>query len=184
MEKMLNDHPEAETSTVVTDLRTLTRNLARFREPNHGRSVVEVLITIVPFVLLWLAMWLMLPIGYGFYLLLAAPAAGFLVRLFMIQHDCGHGSLFRHRFVNDWLGRVIGVLTLTPYDFWRRAHGIHHATSGNLDRRGSERLSRKLRDLLKDCVAGEYISDWAKEQFPSEWENKRNFVASGFVKSK
>ena len=89
-----------------------------------------------------------------------------------------------HRFVNDWLGRVIGVLTLTPYDFWRRGHGIHHATSGNLDRRGSERLSRKLRDLLKDCVAGEYISDWAKEQFPSEWENKRNFVASRFVKSK
>jgi acyl-lipid omega-6 desaturase (Delta-12 desaturase) len=81
-------------------------------------------------------MWLVLPIGYGFYLLLAAPAAGFLVRLFMIQHDCGHGSLFRHRLANDWLGRVIGVLTLTPYDFWRRAHGIHHATSGNLDRRG------------------------------------------------
>jgi omega-6 fatty acid desaturase (delta-12 desaturase) len=54
----------------------------------------------------------------------------------MIQHDCGHGSLFRRRQVNDWVGRVIGVFTLTPYDFWRRAHGIHHATSGNLDQRG------------------------------------------------
>ena len=64
------------------------------------------------------------------------PAAGFLVRLFMIQHDCGHGAFFRHRRANDWVGRVIGVLTLTPYDFWRRTHALHHASSGNLDRRG------------------------------------------------
>jgi omega-6 fatty acid desaturase (delta-12 desaturase) len=58
------------------------------------------------------------------------------VRLFMIQHDCGHGSFFRHRLANDWVGRIIGVFTLTPYDFWRRAHAEHHAGSGNLDRRG------------------------------------------------
>ena len=64
------------------------------------------------------------------------PAAGFLVRLFMIQHDCGHGAFFRHRLANDWIGRALGVLTLTPYDFWRRTHAIHHATSGNLERRG------------------------------------------------
>ena len=69
-------------------------------------------------------------------MLLVVPAAGFLVRLFMIQHDCGHGSFFPHRLANDWVGRVIGVLTLTPYDFWRRAHAHHHAGSGNLDRRG------------------------------------------------
>jgi omega-6 fatty acid desaturase (delta-12 desaturase) len=54
----------------------------------------------------------------------------------MIQHDCGHGSFFRHRLANDWVGRVIGVLTLTPYDFWRRTHAIHHASSGHLERRG------------------------------------------------
>ena len=64
------------------------------------------------------------------------PAAGFLVRAFMIQHDCGHGAFFRHRLANDWVGRVIGVLTLTPYDFWRRTHAIHHASSGHLERRG------------------------------------------------
>jgi acyl-lipid omega-6 desaturase (Delta-12 desaturase) len=120
----------------MANLRALTRSLARYRKPNFGRSVVEILITVVPFILLWLLMWLSLRIGYGFYLLLAVPAAGFLVRLFMIQHDCGHGSFFHHRLVNDWVGRVIGVLTLTPYDFWRRAHDIHHATSGNLDQRG------------------------------------------------
>src|SRR5262245_38060174 len=81
-------------------------------------------------------MWAVLDVGYWLSLLLAVPAAGFLVRLFMIQHDCGHGAFFRHRVANDWIGRVIGVLTLTPYDFWRRTHAIHHATSGNLERRG------------------------------------------------
>jgi len=64
------------------------------------------------------------------------PAAGFVLRLFMIQHDCGHGAFFRRRLANDWVGRVIGVVTLTPYDLWRRAHAIHHASSGNLNRRG------------------------------------------------
>lgn len=121
----------------IAHLRALTRGLARFREPSQGRSVVEILITIVPFILLWMAMWFSLRLGYGLYLLLTLPAAGLLVRLFMIQHDCGHGSFFRHRAANDWIGRVVGVLTLTPYDFWRRAHSIHHATSGDLDRRGT-----------------------------------------------
>jgi omega-6 fatty acid desaturase (delta-12 desaturase) len=81
-------------------------------------------------------MWLALDVGYWLCLLLAIPAAGFLVRLFMIQHDCGHGAFFPHRLANDWVGRVIGVLTLTPYDYWRRTHAIHHATSGKLERRG------------------------------------------------
>ena len=126
----------AGASATVIDVRALTQSLARYRNPSHGRSIVELLITAVPFVLLWLAMCLSLRLGYGLYLLLAIPAAGFLVRLFMIQHDCGHGSFFRHRLANDWVGRVIGVITLTPYDFWRRAHGIHHATSGNLELRG------------------------------------------------
>ncbi len=136
MEAILNNRPETGASGAMTDVRALTQSLARYREPNLARSVVEILITVGPYVLLWLLACLSLRIGYGLYLLLAIPAAGFLVRLFMIQHDCGHGSFFRHRLVNDWVGRVIGVFTLTPYDFWRRAHGIHHATSGNLDRRG------------------------------------------------
>ncbi len=64
-------------------------------------------------------------------------AAGFMVRMFMLQHDCGHNSLFQSRQLNDWVGRAIGILTFTPYDYWRHAHAIHHAGSGNLDRRGS-----------------------------------------------
>ena len=69
-------------------------------------------------------------------LVLAVPSGGFLVRLFMLQHDCGHLAMFASKRANDWVGRALGVLTLTPYDYWRHAHAIHHAGSGNLDRRG------------------------------------------------
>ena len=113
-----------------------TKILLRYREPSHARSVVELVITAVPFIMLWILMWASLGRGYWLCLLLTFPAAGFLVRLFMIQHDCGHGSFFRQRLANDWVGRVIGVLTLTPFAFWRRAHSIHHTTSSNLQRRG------------------------------------------------
>jgi len=133
---ILNERPKVGVNDAQIDMRALTNSLAGYRKPNHGRSIVEILMTVGPFIFLWLSASLSLRIGYGFHLLLVVPAAGFLVRLFMIQHDCGHGSFFRHRWVNDWIGRVIGILTLTPYDFWRRTHGVHHATSGNLDHRG------------------------------------------------
>lgn len=110
--------------------------LGPYREPNQARSVIEIVITAGPFVLLWIASLAALSVSYWLSLAIAIAAAGFLVRLFMIQHDCGHGSLFRKRIANDWVGRVIGILTLTPYDVWRRNHAIHHASSGNLDRRG------------------------------------------------
>ncbi len=111
--------------------------LNRYRKPNHARSITELAVTALPFVALWIASWLAFSLGYpAISLLIAIPAAGFLVRLFMIQHDCSHGAFFSGRRANDWVGRVIGVITLTPYDLWRRTHAIHHATSGNLDRRG------------------------------------------------
>jgi acyl-lipid omega-6 desaturase (Delta-12 desaturase) len=113
-----------------------SKKLARYREPSLARSLTELTVTAVPFFALWLLMWLSLGLGYWLTLLLAVPAAGFLVRLFVIHHDCGHGSFFRGRRANDWLGRVIGVLTLTPYAHWRHQHALHHASSGNLDRRG------------------------------------------------
>ncbi len=121
---------------VIPDARALPQILARYRVPSPARSIVELVITVAPLVLLWFLIWATLDLGYWLGLLLALPAAGFLVRLFMIQHDCGHGAFFRLRRTNDWVGRVIGVLTLTPYDFWRRTHAVHHSTSGNLDRRG------------------------------------------------
>jgi acyl-lipid omega-6 desaturase (Delta-12 desaturase) len=118
------------------EARGWTQILTRYRAPSLARSIIELVITAGPLVLLWVLMWATLDLGYWVCLLLAVPAAGFLVRLFMIQHDCGHGAFFHHRLTNDWVGRVIGILTLTPYDFWRRTHAMHHATSGNLDRRG------------------------------------------------
>ena len=116
--------------------RNWSRILARYRNPSDCRAILEIVITALPLVALWILMWATLDFGYWFALPLAFPAAGFLVRLFMIQHDCGHGSFFRHQAANDLIGRVIGVLTLTPYGFWRRTHAMHHAGSGNLDRRG------------------------------------------------
>ena len=112
------------------------KTLARYREPDQLRSIYELAVTTAPFVALWLMAWFALSISYLLTLFLAVPAGFFLVRLFLIQHDCGHGAFFHRRSANDWVGRVIGVLTLTPYDVWRRSHSIHHATAGNLDQRG------------------------------------------------
>jgi acyl-lipid omega-6 desaturase (Delta-12 desaturase) len=131
---MHEPHPNRH---IAPDARAWTQILARYREPSPVRSTVELVLTAGLFVLLWTLMWEALGVSYWLCLALAVPGAGLLVRLFMIQHDCGHGSFFRHRSANDWVGRAIGVLTLTPYDFWRRAHAIHHASSGNLERRGT-----------------------------------------------
>jgi acyl-lipid omega-6 desaturase (Delta-12 desaturase) len=135
--KTMLKNQDTNTVTYPSEARGWTQSLAQYRAPSSARSTIELVMTAGPLVLLWLLMWASLDRGYWICLLLAVPAAGFLVRLFMIQHDCGHGAFFQHRLTNDWVGRVIGVLTLTPYDFWRRTHAVHHATSGNLDRRGT-----------------------------------------------
>lgn len=122
--------------TEVPDPRDWVRILANYREPSHLRSAVELVITVVPFVFLWMLAWWSLSISYPLAVAIAVLNSGFLVRLFMIQHDCGHGSFFKNRAVNDWVGRAIGVLTVTPYHVWRRTHSIHHASAGNLDKRG------------------------------------------------
>ena len=107
-----------------------------YREPDVTRSVIEILITAIPLVALWFLAWLALSVSYLLTLLLTVPAAGLMVRLFLIQHDCGHGAFFRTRRTNNWVGRIIGVFTLTPYDLWQVKHAMHHATSGNLCERG------------------------------------------------
>ena len=127
---------QAHPSTPTVAAREWAQILAKYREPSHARSILELVITAVPFAGLWLLMWATLGLGYWLTLIVAVPTAGFLVRLFMIQHDCGHGAFFRRRAANDWVGRALGALTLTPYDVWRRSHAVHHASSGNLERRG------------------------------------------------
>jgi acyl-lipid omega-6 desaturase (Delta-12 desaturase) len=126
----------AEKLVETTEIASLARLAAHYREPSPVRSSFELIVTVGALVLLWMAMWASLHVSYWLTLLLAVPAAGFVVRVFLIQHDCGHGAFFRNRAVNDWVGRVLGIMTLTPYDVWRRTHALHHATSGNLNRRG------------------------------------------------
>ncbi|HEY0180604.1 MAG TPA: fatty acid desaturase, partial [Dokdonella sp.] len=113
------------------------RTLGVYRTPSAWRGAYELATTIVPFCVGWLLMlWASSHGQLWLYLLLLLPTAGLMVRLFLIQHDCGHRAFFPGQRANDWMGRSLGVLTLTPYDHWRRCHAIHHATHGNLDRRG------------------------------------------------
>lgn len=110
--------------------------VAKYKNPSHFRSSFEVAITAIPFIALWVFAVYFYFYSYWVSLLFIIPAAFFLVRLFAIQHDCGHGTLFRYKKVNDWVGRVIGVFTFTPYDVWRKDHAAHHSYSGNLSKRG------------------------------------------------
>ncbi len=119
-----------------TPARNWLKTLAKYREPSQARSIVELLITGIPFLLLWVAAWWALSISYWLSLLICIPAAGFLVRLFLIQHDCGHGAFFANRAANNWVGRILGIVTFTPYEVWKKDHALHHASSGNLDKRG------------------------------------------------
>ncbi|MCL4154150.1 UNVERIFIED_CONTAM: hypothetical protein GTU68_057839, partial [Idotea baltica] len=130
---MLQRIDPQETQKVARDW---LKVLNEYRKPKLSRSIFELAVTAVPLIALWVLAWLALSVSIWLTLLITIPAAGFLVRLFLIQHDCGHGSFFRKRATNDWVGRLLGVLTLTPYDIWQRSHSVHHATTGNLDERG------------------------------------------------
>lgn len=110
--------------------------LSKYREPREWRSVFEIGVTAVPFVALWVGAYYAQTVSFWLSLPVSILAAGFLVRLFLIQHDCGHGAFFRNKRVNDWVGRVLGVFTVTPYEVWKKNHATHHSASGNLDGRG------------------------------------------------
>jgi omega-6 fatty acid desaturase (delta-12 desaturase) len=118
------------------DTRGLRAALAPFQRPCTRRALWELAATLAPLAVVWSALYVCMAREWWWGLLLAPVAAAFLVRLFMIQHDCGHHAFLPSGAANDWLGRAIGVLTMTPYGYWRRTHAIHHATSSDLDRRG------------------------------------------------
>jgi omega-6 fatty acid desaturase (delta-12 desaturase) len=100
------------------------------------RSLWQVFNSLIPYIILWYLMYRSLEISYWLTLALAIPAVGFYVRTFIIFHDCGHGSFFSSKKANTILGYITGVITFTPYHQWRHDHAIHHATAGDLDRRG------------------------------------------------
>jgi omega-6 fatty acid desaturase (delta-12 desaturase) len=123
------------------ELRSLRKDLAAYQEPDMFRSIAEIVMSAAPLAAIWAIAWTAVSPGLWWLgLLLSMPAAAFVVRLFMIRHDCGHRAMFKGGPLNDRIGRAIGVITLTPYDCWRREHAIHHATSRNLDRRGTGSL--------------------------------------------
>lgn len=114
-----------------------TNLLQTYRKVSVARSVCELLVTLIPFVAAWALMAVAVKVQmFWLMALLLMPTAGLMVRLFVIQHDCGHGSFFRWKKTNDWMGRLLALLTMIPYDYWKRNHASHHATSGNLARRG------------------------------------------------
>jgi acyl-lipid omega-6 desaturase (Delta-12 desaturase) len=111
--------------------------VARYQKSSAGRAVWQIVNTLVPYVAIWYLMYLSLAVSYWLVVPLAVLAGAFLVRVFIISHDCGHGSFFKSRTANDILGAITGVLTFTPYHHWRWEHAIHHSSSGDLDRRGT-----------------------------------------------
>ncbi len=110
--------------------------VAPYLKPDGRRALMQLLTTGLPFIAIMAGMLVALNYGFVASMLLFPLGAVLVVRLFIFQHDCGHGSFFASRWANDLLGWVLGVITLTPYTFWRRAHAAHHASTGNLDRRG------------------------------------------------
>jgi omega-6 fatty acid desaturase (delta-12 desaturase) len=111
--------------------------VAEYQEPSTARALWQIVNTLGPLAFLWYVMYLSLSISYWLVVPLAILAGGFVVRVFIIFHDCGHGSFFKSRAVNDIVGFIAGILTFTPYYHWRWEHAIHHATSGHLDKRGT-----------------------------------------------
>lgn len=110
--------------------------IAKYQTPDARRSWWQVANTIIPYFFLGFLMYLSLSVSYWLTLLLAIPAAGFMMRTFIIFHDCGHGSFFKSKRANDTMGIFTGILTFTPYYRWRHDHAVHHACAGDLDRRG------------------------------------------------
>ena len=109
----------------------------RFQKPSLWRALWQMIDTVVPYGLLWYLMYLCLSVSWWLVAPLAVLAGAMLVRVFIIFHDCGHGSFFKSRAANDLVGVLAGILTFTPYYHWRWEHAIHHSNSGDLDKRGT-----------------------------------------------
>jgi omega-6 fatty acid desaturase (delta-12 desaturase) len=121
---------------ISDDPRIWRAALAPYATPSWKRGLLDIATSVVPYIALFALMVWSVDVSYLLTLALAIPAAGFLVRTFIVFHDCSHGSFLPSRKANAWLGAVLGVLLFTPFSKWRHAHAIHHASAGDLDRRG------------------------------------------------
>lgn len=115
----------------------LRKQMAPFEKSTLKKSIIQLINTFPPFILLWILAYQSLKISYALTFVFALVAAGFLVRIFIIFHDCCHHSFFKNRKANDIVGTITGVMTLFPYRQWQHDHSVHHATSSNLDKRGT-----------------------------------------------
>jgi len=136
----MDEHHPPKTTTSTTEVHQAAshwvRILAHYRTASTRRSIAELAVTAIPFAFLLALSVRTLSVSHWLAGCIAAVNGLFLVRLFMIQHDCGHGAFFPSRAANTWTGRVLSVLTLTPYDSWRHSHSVHHSAVGDLDKRG------------------------------------------------
>ncbi len=114
----------------------IQERLSAYQRPSRGRSIWQLCNTLIPYLGMWVLAWWTLQYSFWLTLPFIVLTSGFTIRSFIIFHDCGHQAFFRSRRANDFWGRITGVLTFTPYYYWHYSHAQHHATSGNLDKRG------------------------------------------------
>lgn len=136
MQAIPNGNPASNLGAHPVSPAAWKKVVAKYQKPSLWRSVFQLVNSLVPYLVLWFLMYRSLAVSFWITLPLAVLEGGFLMRLFIIHHDCGHGSFFKSQRANDVVGFITGVLTFTPYHFWRWEHAIHHAGSGDLDRRG------------------------------------------------
>jgi len=134
--------------------------VSNYNTPDVRKSIWQIVNSLVPYMVMWYLMYLSLDFTYWITLGLSVVTAGFLVRIFIIFHDCGHGSFFKSSRANKIVGTILGSLVFTPYDYWHKSHAIHHSTVGNLDKRGQgdvwtltteeyKKLSRKQKFIYR-----------------------------------
>ena len=124
---------EKEATSILPSWENLVK---KYQTASNRKSIWQLCNSFLPFIIIWYLMYLSIDVSYWITILLALPAAGFVVRIFIIQHDCGHGSFFKSKRANDFWGMACSIFTLTPYHYWRKSHNIHHASASKLDKRG------------------------------------------------
>ncbi len=128
---------KTSTSIQSADSRNWKTIVLKYAHPDIRKSIWQIINSLVPYIFLWFLMYKSLAYSYLLTLLLSILASGFLIRIFIIFHDCGHSSFFRSSKANNIVGAIMGIITFTPYNSWHHQHWIHHVTSANLDKRGT-----------------------------------------------
>ena len=187
----------AQAGAIEVDEQALFAATAKYQQPDLRKAIWQVVNTLVPYVALWILMVYTIHTGISYWItfLLAVVASGFLVRIFIFFHDCGHQSFFASRKANTILGYICGLLTFTPFDDWTHSHGVHHATAANLDRRGTgdvwtmtveeylaaplrQRLAyRFVRNPLVTFILGPIGVFILNQRFPSKGANRRDVIS-------